>query len=306
MPADLVDLEVHEISLVKRPANKKKFIIFKTEDPMPGKLKLNAETEDKFNEVIKAAALPDETIETIKEALALLGKVKGEIPAGVLSNLAALVGYETKTKDPSKKEDESKINKEQASVIKKAIEALKDEKQNSNVTEMLNGLLGKENAKKSEVNLMSGEAKEKIEALYKAREDQEKKIEELQKSLDSAKSEMLLKEFISKAEEDYKNMPIKAEDLGALLKTVNEHNENAGKQLAELLTKADGMVGESKLMYEVGTNVRKTESNNTFSKIDSLAKSMIEKSEKPLSRAQAISEILKTNPELYSEYEAQR
>jgi hypothetical protein len=99
---ELRDLEIAEVSLVRRGANRKKFLILKAlgGDPMNDDVlsrvldaDLDPEDEERINGVLKAQGLSDKAANAVKAALRILNAFKDELPHDVLNILAGLASY---------------------------------------------------------------------------------------------------------------------------------------------------------------------------------------------------------------------
>lgn len=131
--ADLEDLEVNEISLVKRPANKKKFIVLKhEEESMLEELKLGPEIESQLKEIFKAAKLTDEQGAALKDAISSLKKVPG-VPSDIMGQLMKIAGYgygaPSDKKEDMKKSELPDEYKPQFEAIQKSLDIHKAEKE---------------------------------------------------------------------------------------------------------------------------------------------------------------------------------
>jgi len=267
MPIDLEDLEVHEISLVKNPAvPSAKFLILKHQeeiDEMSDKKELSPELTSKLEEILKAEKLEGDKAQKVKDALKILNEIKGDVPPAIFNMLAGLVGYPT-----AKSADDPPAPKP-------------------------------EPEPKPE---LAPEVKAQLEEIKKAKEDSDAKIAELQKSLDAEKEKALTKEYLEKAA-GYSHVPMKTEDLGALMKDVSAKIPEHSDKLIEMLKAVDGAIGQSEILQERGSNLGGT--RDVEEKINAKVKELITKNT-GLTKEQAYVQVLNENPELYSEYEAKR
>jgi hypothetical protein len=97
----LHDLQVDEVSLVPRGANRKKFLILKSmlggdamdQSMIERILDADLEDEERVDAVLKAQGLSDKARNAVKGALRILNAFKDELPNDILNTLASLAGY---------------------------------------------------------------------------------------------------------------------------------------------------------------------------------------------------------------------
>ena len=113
---ELFDLDVQEVSLVDKAANKRKFLVLKAHGKGATKMETNElilDVEDGFEDIIKAVALSDNPSEAEKQleeiakaaklsdkgkkacqmALRVLQAVKTDMPKDMMKKLAEMAGY---------------------------------------------------------------------------------------------------------------------------------------------------------------------------------------------------------------------
>jgi hypothetical protein len=96
----LHDLKVEEVSLVPKGANRKRFLILKalggdamSDDMLSRILDTHVENEWHIDEVLKAQGLSEKATNAVKGALRLLNAFRDELPNDILNTLASLAGY---------------------------------------------------------------------------------------------------------------------------------------------------------------------------------------------------------------------
>ena len=143
------------------------------------------------------------------------------------------------------------------------------------------------------------------EKIRKANEEILKAQEATKKQLDTERDIRYTNEHIAKAEKLYSALPVSAKELGPVLKAAEENLSKEHFELIERVLKAaDEAMQKSVDFEEIGVT---TVSNSTaYGKLDAIAKSLVEKSEKPMTYAQAFTRALNQNPELYDEYTRER
>ncbi|RJQ04429.1 MAG: hypothetical protein C4551_10775 [Bacillota bacterium] len=280
MVTRLRDLEAVEVSLVPRAANKRRFLVMKSETevdhPLEKVLKAILETdledEAKVDEVLKAAKLSDKGQNAVKGALRLLNAYKDELPKDILKTLAGLAGYgypEPAQKDKGGTDE----GKSYPAPTKKA-----------DGTWDFSGI--------------PEEVRPMVEALWKEQETAVKKAEELEKVLKAERDERLRKEYVAKAAE-YKHLAVKPEEFGLVLKAIAEKAPDELAKVEAVLKAADEALGQSALFAEIGRGGEG--GGSAMAKIEKAAGEIVQKDGK-LTREQAVARVLDEHPDLYAEY----
>jgi len=116
---ELSDIEVDEVSIVGKPANKRPFIFFKGEHTMEKELiELLKKLSGDENYTFKKQELSEDAVKALKEAVATVEKYKEEMPDDLLKAGAVLAefaasGYgETKEEDKKDDKDATKTDPE--------------------------------------------------------------------------------------------------------------------------------------------------------------------------------------------------
>jgi hypothetical protein len=283
----LEDLDVAEVSLVPRAANKRKFLILKSEEVsmdeiLKGILETDLENKDKVEKVLKDSGLSEEAANAVRAALKILVSYKDELPKDILATLGELAGYgypapgygypTQKAKEENKAEEDKKKYGYPAPTKKSD-----GSYDFSNVPE---------------------EVRPAIETLWKEHDVAVKKAAELEKALQEEKDKVARKEFIAKAAE-FDNLSIKPEEFGLVLKAVAEKSPEDYAKLEAVLKAANESIKQSKIFSEIGSS--RVSGGTAMSKIEAIAKTYIEKDAK-VTKEQAIQKVLVEHPELYEEY----
>ncbi|NPV72074.1 MAG: hypothetical protein HPY55_15825 [Firmicutes bacterium] len=274
----LTGLDVVEVSLVTRGANRKKFALFKSEEGeavnteiLKAVLETPLEDEQKVDEVLKAAKLSEKAQNAVKGALRLLNAYREELPKDVLKTLADLAGYEY----PAPKEGKDKYA--YPAPTKKADGSWDF----SGIPEGVRPM---------------------VEALWKENEEIRKKAEDTEKLLKAERDERLRKEFIAKAA-GYKHLAVQPEEFGLVLKALAEKAPEELAKIEAVLKAADEAIGQGKLFAEAGRGGEGA--GSTWAKIEKMASEIVQKDGK-MTREQAIAKVLEEHPELYDEYLRER
>jgi len=141
------------------------------------------------------------------------------------------------------------------------------------------------------------------EAMQKSSAEDKARLEKLEKAA-------AVKTFITKAEADFGSVPGASHtEMGELLQKAHA-GENCGEDLEKVLKAVNGFVAESELFKAKGSDLSNDgEGNTAFEKMEGQAKELMQKSAeagKPLSKAQAIVEVSRLNPELRREASVQQ
>ncbi len=265
----LHDIAAVEVSFVPKAANRRKFLILKSEEE-PQVKDSQIQASPNTNPQTEGPTMPDATkkaaVDPVKEPVA---PTEEEIVKGVIATLSGLPAEAVK-----------KI----ASVagFTKPIEP--------------------EKVKKAEIlATIPDEHKEKFEALWKANEEQVKKADKLATELAAEKDLRVTKDFVTKAETEFAALPGKSEDLGPVLKVMKETlPEDTFNAMETILKAANESFLRSTEFKEIGTPG--TEEGSVFGKLETTVKEMVEKSDTPLTKEAALTQHLLANPELYAEY----
>jgi len=151
-----------------------------------------------------------------------------------------------------------------------------------------------------EINKLPDSVKPLIEKLYKENQETSKKAIKLEKELQKEIDEKIEKQFIEKAKNEFSSLPVKSDDFGKLLKSINEKAPEEFEKLEKLMKTLNGAIGEGTVFREIGSN-SDGGAVGAWGKIEKAAE-QIRKDNPSISQAQAVSQIITANPELYSTY----
>lgn len=166
----------------------------------------------------------------------------------------------------------------------------------------------KDGVLKGDLEAVSKEHRETIEKmqtenaeLKKALEESNKKQEELAKEFVAQKDAVLTKEFIEVAK-GFKHIAVTAEEFGPVLKSIHNMDKAAYEKVMAVLKAADTALGETELFKSAGSEAR-GKVGSAWTKIEALAKQVVEKSGGKISLAQATTDVLLTDEgkKLYNE-----
>lgn len=299
---DLSLLSVHEVSLVKRGANKRKFALWKSEDFKMKDLTaaiLSSPGNDDNTEIVKQMAIDGISKEgqsTIEDALKLLSAVKEELNSGLLDKIQSALGIGAEAKpDESDKPtvfNDSKAQSEFDRGEESEGESLSD-----------NGKLKSEEDPERDADdplakaVLKAYDDPRIKALFKANEDLQSKI---QKHEDEKRE----KEFIQKADEHYGMIPgATSKEVGILLRELDDISPSLCGKVEGILKSTNAFAKNSGIFSEQGTSQNASmpgiSNQNEFdNEIEKMAKHRVAKTGEPYLKA--YEKTLKENQDLYS------
>lgn len=136
------------------------------------------------------------------------------------------------------------------------------------------------------------------------RKEQEETLKELAEERDARKTE----QAIAKAAEDYPHLPVKAEELGPMVKLAKEHfSDKQVETFERVLKAADEAIAATKAFEESKDDTFQLGGNaeSALGQLKTLAKSIVEKSEDGMTEAKAFAKAAEDNPGLYEQYLAE-
>jgi len=253
---NLGKLETLGVSLVKNGANRKRFAITKAEtmdaeaiEVLKAILEETELTDEAALDAVLKAKLGEKQANAVKGAMRLLNAFKDDAAVkALLDHMTELVGTPSSAdKNKPEKGEETPMDKNKvtkicdlsayAASVQKALENVPEEQR-----AMFGGVL---QAIWKEADDRAKQADEKV---AKA-EERATNTEEI---LKAERDNRLTKEFISKAERDFASIPGKAEELGPVLKALNDLDPKLCEQIQGVLKGANDLLKESKAFSELG------------------------------------------------------
>ena len=285
----LLDLEVFEVSLVKKPANGRSFYLTKqdadkdqkmNDEQLLALLENPSEIDEKLNALIEKAELSEGAVRAIRSAMRLLDAFKDEIPSDTLAGLAEAAGMDARMEEEKgyrrMKEDEE----EKEATAEKSAEAL----------------LKSEDLPES--------VKETLQALWKSHNEASERVGQLESVLKAERDKRLLDLETERVSKEFGHVP--GVENGSLASALIELRKNAPEQV-DLLegilksTEAALVAKDNGAFEETGTTVAKSAPENAWGEIQQRAEVLVTKGDQP-NRAKAIDQVLRDNPELYATY----
>ena len=320
---EIRQLDVQEVSLVDRAANRRKFLVLKQEDvdmsdkqqPDVAALleKMDEDTQqlvvklfgegaddEAVEEELKKAKLSPKAMAAVRTALRALNAVKDELPGNVMRMLASLGGYSYP--GPEKAEDAD---------ADKAMHRTKDKdkmkKGEGDAADADGPAPGTKTEEgkpmvKADGTIDWDAVPENLRPVLKAQMAEQERLAkeaaELKKALAAERERIRKAEFIAKAEKEYAALPGTAEEVGMLLKEADEKLSEGNLALLEKVLKAANEAFE-KAMGEAGAASSDDTSETATGKLEAIAKELAKKEN--ITFEQAFTKALDMNPELARE-----
>jgi hypothetical protein len=268
--ARLQELEVIEVSLVDLPANKRKFLLTKSDggNPVDEMLALILETdmenEGDFDQALAELNLDEKTQQALKGAFKLLNAHRENLNPDIVKSLLTKAGFVEPAEDGDTKPT---------------------------------GVLMKEDGT---LNLddVPEHLRDSIQALWEGQKTAEQMKDELETTLKAERDAKRKKEFLQKAEGI--KVPVKTDDLAEMLMKVEETLPDLYPQLETLLTQVGKLLEDSPALEELGDG-RGAEGASAYDRAVSKARKLME-SDASLSLPIAIDTVFKADRALAEEH----
>jgi hypothetical protein len=327
----LKDILVGEVSLVPKAANKRKFLLFKSEEgleepttPLTAEEVDDETSDDLSKEDPKDSETPQQPLEVEEDLSSLFTKLFNPTSEDSSMNeelLKAANEVELENEEAiTEAVEKAELPEEKAETAKGILKLFKAAELTPEFIGALATLAGwkppvvekvvekvvpakseeeqEEELKKEALENLSPEAREYVEKAMKASEEASRVAKESAEKLAKAEDEKKTQEFIQKAGIDYPNFPIKAESLGPILKSVSEAvDEEQFKEVARILKAADDAIRTREDLSELD-QITETEG---LDKLDN-AVAELQKADPKMTREAAVLKACETDPSLYSNY----
>lgn len=301
----LKDVKTLEVSLVEAGANqKKRFPIMKKsrsdqmDEILVEVLKAEGQSEavEKLETILKMD-MPADAKNAVMAAMKLLEAYSDMMPVG--EALAALRSASGDKDDADKgmHEDDKKEKNEHYGDKEEKAEHKEDEAEKMKDEEELKKSLGD----------LPESTQKAMQAIWKRSEELAKKLEDREKELGVEIAKRARREYLAKAEKTLCNIPGHSlDEVVDLMIDVKARDADLGGRVEKALEAASAALQGGPLLVEAGRNVPDMSAGDSWSKIQKIAKSEVEKSGGSLSMPQAIAKTIQTNPALYEAYNADR
>lgn len=284
----LSSMQIQEVSLVRRGANNKRFALTKSEESemsfhelLKSVLETEAEGESTLVANLKAANANEEAIQCAIANYRLQNGFRDKLSKDAFAVVTKAAGYEiAKAKKMEEEDEEKKPFPGAAPPFKK---------------------------KKTEKSHVPADMPPEMARVFKAQQDEyaalRKEHDELVVKTEQERKERVRKEYIAKCAKEYSFVPgMSAEEMGDMLEKAYEASEEFGQNLEKQWAQTHAAIRKSQLMVNQGIAMTNSGGGSAWSKIQSLAKELVQKSDVGLSEAKALDQVMKSHPELYQEY----
>lgn len=259
-------IKTKEVSFVKRPANRRDFLITKgvnsMEELLQAVLETEADNESDLRDALKSRGLDESAVEVAAGIARLASAYSDEFDADAFVAIGKAIGFDLdKTEEP----------KPETVITKTELEAI------------------------------PAELRGRVEGLIKSNETLGESVEALAKRLDAADEAARLAEYVSKAE-GLDHISATADELGQTLKTIADADSGAAEKVLEILRAANTQVEKSDVIgVELGSSRVSTVGGSVAEEVEQLATELV-KSDSELTLGEARDRVLKSNRELAQRY----
>jgi len=275
MKALLKDVEPHEVSLVHRAANRRRYLLLKNEsggskvniDAIKDILGTEAENEESFKAVLSKSNVEDDGAEGLISAFRLFNAYRESASPEVMASLLEAMGVESAAPAATETTDTSEVSKSDG---------------------------------KPDLSKVPDEIRGQVEKLFKSMEDKEKQIATLREQVEKSQRESRRREFVEKAEQ----MPhIPTPDGVSFVDVLMGLADKAPEEYAaleQILTSVDQTIEKSDLFKSYG-NAGATRSGTAEAELKQRAEA-IRKSDSSVSLADAMDRVFEQDKDLQRRY----
>ena len=279
----LHDLEVFEVSLVKKPANGRPFYLAKAADKgtemnekILAVIDTPAENESKLDAILKEE-MSEDAVRAVRAALRLLDAFKDEIPSDTLAGLADAAGMDHMEEEKGYTMEKADEEPQPESLLKSAD--------------------------------IPAELRPTIEALWKSNEEAAERVAQLESVLKAERDEQLLASETERVAKSFGHVPgLESDKLAAMLIELRKAAPESADSVEDVLSATErAMVAkETGAFEEAGQTVAPEPAASTaWGRVEAMASELVTKGERD-TQAQAIDDVLTRNPELYAAYLAEK
>ena len=276
---ELVDLQPHEVSLVRRAANKRRFLALKSEggnnmnEVMEAMIQAEAENESAVLDILKTASVEGEEAQSVLAAYRLLNGNREVVTPELFESLTDAMGFAVeKAEDTSDKDDKlvpDPILKADGSV---------------------------------DLDRVSDEMRPVVEAMFKAQTELRDENASLQTRVAKHEEEKRRDEFIQKADElPYVPAPEGDMSLADVMHGIATKAPDEFAALEGVLVASNEMISKGSLFESHGRSVSGGKVG-AAAELDSKARDMVAKSTDPLTLAKARTLAMAEDSDLEARY----
>lgn len=241
-----------------------------------------------------------EYVMTIEEILA---KMDDEDQNFLKTEFEARTNEITSLKADSEKKD-AELEKQKTEIEKQKVETDKIKKELEEIKKTKKGSGSEEGGEEGDIfKDADPKVKEQFEKMQKRLDDSKKEAEVEKEKVANLQKEVEMERFTKEAE-GMQSIAKETGKLAELLYTIKKSlPEEKYTELKEILDSANGVIKESKLLVSVGSG-ENGDGKDAESTLDKKAKALAK--EKGITEAQAMDEVLQSEPELYEKYNKEK
>ena len=289
----LTDMEFDEVSLVTRPANQlSKVVLFKSDVSNSEEIVAEEKTVEEAVEVEPVLEQAEESVEK-GYGMGMKMKKKKEMPAFIKEKMEEedeMPMKKMKHKGKMKKDDDDSV--EIPSEVYDYIETL--ESANAELVDAIEKMAKEQQDEQDEI-LKSADPR--LVEIVKGLEERASAAETIAKA---ERDHRLVQEYIAKAG-TLKNLPIKAEEFGSVLKNVAEAlTEEQFSAIWQVLNAANSNLSKAGLFNEIGKSST-PDNDGPLANIEKVA-TALRQANPLLTREQSIAKAVETDANLYKQY----
>tara|TARA_R100001440_G_scaffold2471_2_gene7054 strand:- start:4077 stop:4991 length:915 start_codon:yes stop_codon:yes gene_type:complete len=297
-PTSLKAVKTEEVSLVESGANRKVFQIMKNAPTMDEvlvqvlKAEGESETISKLDEDMKKMDLPEDAKTAMMAAMKLLEAYSDEMSVAEALRALRMASGE-KVEKPShygKHEDDMKKEDEDDDMKKMDEDDMKKDDEDK--------------LEKALREIPEG-AREAFESIYKAKTELVEKAAKLERELGVEIAKRERTEYVAKAEQTLGNIPGHTlDEVVDLVLEAKARDPQLGARVEKALESSSAALQGGALLVEAGT-ASPMSSGGAWSRIEKSADELM-KTQPGLTKSQAITKTIQTNPDLYGAYVAEK
>ena len=291
---ELSELDVLEVSLVKRGANKKTFALFKSENAMQDlTAAILAAPGDENTELMKemvVKGLSKEARSTVGDAVKLLSAVKEEMSAGLYKQIQNALGLKGMDEEKAEGDEPLEDTPPEPPTGELEEETKAEEDAEPPLSAEPEKMEEDEEAKKA----ITKSDDPRLQELFKANQELVAKIQKHE-------SDKREKEFIEKAQSDFAGIPgATPSEVGLLLRDADDLNPELAKRIEGIFKSTEAFAKNSGIFQELGSSqTGSVNATDADAKLNNLARQRLAKTGE--SYAVAYENVLNENANLYNE-----
>ena len=298
-PRELLDLDIREVSLVDRPAIRRKFLVIKRDEDGENMSDEQALASDQETFIFDEVVCKDEEVKKAKNKTDEDESEEKETEDEPEKETKAKGKRKSKAKAKDELEAESEEEDEDEEASEKKKKKVKKETLKMANPASIPVSFSKRDDGSYDLTGVPEEMQATVEQLCKAQDTAVQKAVELEEILKAERDERLRRDYIEKAEKEFPSLPGTSVEIGLLLKTLNDLDTDVAEKIEGVFTTVNAQLASGSVLEEVGCSAVEAETT-AWGRIEKQAAEMMSSGE--VSKAAAISKVLEMNPKLYQDY----